>query len=200
VDEKLQRIESLWKDCEGCTLACQRTNVVFWKGNCHAKLALIGEAPGQTEDKEGKPFVGRSGILLDELCETAGVEPWDTFICNVVGCRPPDNRKPTDEEWIACRGRLVSLLGVVKPKALLILGGTALRFLTGLEKITQSRGKEIKVKLKWYQKEPMEFGAIPTFHPSYLLRTAGKEGRDASRLVVQDIRQAFGLSQTSYLE
>lgn len=200
VDYKLKRIEEAWKSCESCHLSRERTNVVFWRGNYNAKLALIGEAPGQDEDREGKPFVGRSGKLLDELCEKAGIEPWDTFICNVVGCRPPGNRKPVDEEFEACRGRIVSMLGVVKPKALLLMGATALKYLAGLDKVTQWRGKQIKVKLKWVAETPMEFAAVVTYHPSYLLRAGGREGHLASNQVTSDIREAFGLSQTSYLE
>jgi len=192
--KKLELIEKTWGDCERCDLATGRKQVVFGKGNFESKLAIIGEAPGAQEDEEGKPFVGSSGVRFDELCEEAGLEPWDSYICNVIGCRPPNNRPPSDEEIEVCFGRITSLLGVMKPKALLLLGGTALRAMTGLSKITTYQGKELQASITW-QGQVLTFAAVATFHPSYLLRNRGD--KELENKVIRDIRLAHGLSKGS---
>lgn len=195
---KLELIKQRWKDCRRCGLCQSRTNVVFWRGNHQGKLlGVIGEAPGETEDLKGEPFLGEAGELFDHLCEKVkGPEPWDMFVCNTVGCRPPRNRPPTQEEWRACQARLYSMLAVVKPKALLLLGSTALSFLTTRQKITQCRGQQIEVKVPWKSGQ-LVIPAIPTMHPGFLLRT---RDRKIERLVVHDIAQAWSLTQGGWLE
>ena len=192
VNKKLERIAGRWRDCTACALHKSRTQVVFWRGNDTGRLAVIGEAPGRNEDETGQPFQGEAGELFDEICESVvGPEPWDMFICNVVGCRPPKNRKPTKEELEACRTRLYSMLAVVKPRALLLLGNTALKALTPHEKVTEWRGRHIKVKVPWKSGE-LVFPAVATLHPGFLLRVRDKK---VKRLVAHDIRQAWELAQ-----
>jgi DNA polymerase len=190
---KLDTIAKRWKGCKRCELHKGRHNVVFWRGNLRGKLlGVIGEAPGEAEDLRGEPFLGDAGKLFDELCEKAGgPEPWDMFVCNMVGCRPPRNRPPTREEWAACKGRLYSMLAVVRPKALLLLGSTALSCLTPKTKVTECRGQQVQVSIPWKSGE-LVFPAIPTLHPGFLLRT---RDRKIEKAMVHDIREAWALAQ-----
>lgn len=201
MDEKatrLERVTSRWKGCRRCELAQERRNIVFWGGSHRGRLGVIGEAPGEQEDKRGKPFVGEAGALFDEMCEKVmGPEPWDLFVCNTVGCRPPKNRKPSQEEWQACRARLYGMLWAVRPRALLLLGSTALRLLTPHEKITEWRGQIIEVKIPWKSGE-LKFPAVPTLHPGFMLRVRDKK---VERTVAHDIGTAWSLAQDgSWLE
>lgn len=198
VAKGLSRIENRWRNCDRCLLHKSRTNVVFWSGNSDARLVVIGEAPGAREDEQGKPFVGQAGELFDELSDSVkGPEPWDVLICNCLGCRPPSNRKPFPEELQCCRNRLYAMLAIVQPKALLLLGGTALEFLTGVHGIMKARGQVLKATTHWKKRE-LEWKAVATLHPAYLLRNRDKRLR---RLVASDIRTAWELAQpSSYLE
>lgn len=189
---KLERIERRWQGCRKCSLCESRSRVVFWRGNEYGKLAVVGEAPGATEDETGRPFEGEAGALFDEVSAgVTGPEPWDMFVCNVVGCRPPKNRKPAAEEWEACKVRLYSMLAVVRPKAVLLLGGSALSALTPHRKVTEWRGRHIKVKVPWKSGE-LVFPAVATLHPGFLLRIRDNKVR---RLIAHDIRQAWELAQ-----
>jgi uracil-DNA glycosylase family 4 len=194
---KLDRIQRLWSDCQKCDLCKTRKQVVFWRGHPQARLAIIGEAPGEMEDRRGKPFLGQAGELFEELCEKAvpnGVspEPWSVFICNTIGCRPPKNRKPTIKEFMACESRLYAMIAAVNPRMLLLLGGTALEMLTGQSKIMEAAGKTIEVEFEW-KRRPRIYKAIPTLHPGFILRNRNNE-RIASA-VVSHIRAAWELSQ-----
>jgi DNA polymerase len=197
VENKLANIEKRWRKCRKCGLYKTRSNVVFWRGNHKASLVIIGEAPGAQEDMQGEPFIGEAGDLFEDLCEKInGPEPWSSFICNTVGCRPPSNRKPRPEEVKSCRARLYAMLMAVKPKAVLLLGSTALESLTPYTGIMKMRGQQIRIKFEWKNRE-VEIPAVPTLHPGYLLRN-----RDVKikRLVVSDIRTAWELASPSYIE
>lgn len=148
--------------CIKCDLCTTRTNTVFARGNPNSYITLVGESPGENEDLSGLPFVGRSGKLLDSMIAATGLTQDDVYICNIVRCRPPNNRKPLPEETQTCFPFLLKQLNLVNPKVIITLGATATEGLLGPGLgITKRRGK----LEKWNN--------IPTFpflHPSYLLR------------------------------
>lgn len=153
---------------EGCSLKANATNTVIGDGNPHGGIVLIGEAPGAEEDKQGKPFVGRSGQLLDKMLLAIGLDRSKVYITNTVFWRPPDNRTPTPAEVAACRPLLDRHLSLLQPKLLLLVGGTAAKTVLNTE---VGIGK---LRLRWhdvgnpYLAQPIP--ALPTFHPAYLLR------------------------------
>lgn len=148
--------------CERCGLRAGCANVVPGEGNPNARLMFIGEGPGADEDRLGRPFVGRAGQLLTKMIEAAGWERNDTYICNVVKCRPPGNRTPTDEEAAACLSHLRAQFALVRPEVIVLLGSTAGKAIIGKEfRVTRDRGKWVYIKGIWM---------MPTFHPSALLR------------------------------
>lgn len=145
-----------------CQLCTQATNVVFGEGNPNAELMFIGEAPGADEDTTGRPFVGAAGRLLDKIIIAIGLKREDVYITNVVKCRPPNNRKPTNDEMQACEPFLFNEIEVVKPKLIVTLGATPLTCLLNIkEGITKTRGQFYN-----FQGIPV----MPTFHPAFLLR------------------------------
>ncbi|SVD69643.1 uncharacterized protein METZ01_LOCUS422497, partial [marine metagenome] len=151
--------------CAACGLVEDRTRVVFGSGAPNADVVFVGEAPGAREDKQGMPFVGRSGQLLDRLlAEELGVGRSDVYITNVVKCRPPDNRDPRPEEITACRPYLTHQLDLVDPAVIITLGNFASRLLldTGTG-ITKLRGGDYR-----YGDPPRPL--VPTFHPAAALR------------------------------
>ena len=156
--------KALFADCQACTkcdLARHRQHVVFGEGNIHADVMLIGEGPGRVEDETGRPFVGPSGQLLDEMLEKNGMRRQDLFIANVVKCRPPGNRDPLPEEIQECFPYLRAQLALVKPKIIVCLGVHAARLVLGRDvRITREHGRIQQVK---------RFEIIPTFHPAALL-------------------------------
>ena len=156
-------LENRCAACQRCDLAHHRKMVVVGRGNPRSDLMLIGEAPGADEDNLGLPFVGRSGRLLSELLKEADLdEDQDLYICNVIKCRPPHNRKPTLEEMRQCRPWLREQLELVNPSLVLLAGATALQALLGIKSgISKLRGQ-------WHEQEGRTF--MPVFHPSYLLR------------------------------
>ena len=115
-------------NCQKCGLSKSRTNIVVDRGNPEAKIMVIGEAPGENEDLQGKAFIGRAGKLFDQVLASIGLDSnQDLFIANVVKCRPPENRKPQEEEVLACHPFLKKQIDLVKPKVILLLGATALK-------------------------------------------------------------------------
>ncbi len=164
--------------CEKCGLSKTRKNVVFGDGSGKAKLVFVGEAPGEDEDIQGLPFVGRSGQLLTKIIEAMGLKRKDVYIANILKCRPPDNRPPTPDEITACRENLRRQIGIIKPKVICTLGKFASQTLLNTETpISALRGKfgcynGIKV--------------MPTFHPAYLLRNLGDK-----RLVWEDMKKVM---------
>jgi DNA polymerase len=145
-----------------CPLYRTKTNYVFSDGSDNAKLMFVGEAPGADEDAQGVPFVGRAGQLLTKMIEAMGLRRQEVYICNVLKCRPPENRSPLPEEVKACKGYLMRQIELVSPKVICCLGKHAAQALLDTDvPITKVRGKE------------MEFNGrvmIPTYHPAYLLR------------------------------
>ncbi|NCC74218.1 MAG: uracil-DNA glycosylase [Sphingobacteriia bacterium] len=150
-------------NCTKCPLAKTRNHVIFGEGNLHAPIMIIGEAPGRDEDIQGRPFVGKSGQLLDKILSACGfTREQHVFISNIVKCRPPDNRVPTTEEMITCLPWLYEQMELIDPKIIILLGATALRAICGSEyRITQARGNWII----WQNKLVM-----PVYHPAALLR------------------------------
>jgi uracil-DNA glycosylase family 4 len=158
LDEVAKRIRTTY--C--CDLCPQRTNAVPGEGNPNAELVLIGEGPGATEDETGRPFVGAAGRLLEEILGAVDLQRSDVFICNVVKCRPPQNRKPLPDEIAACMPYLHRQLALIRPKVILTLGGTAAEALLGVK---QSLGK-LRGQVHTYDGIPL----IATYHPAALLR------------------------------
>jgi len=158
----LLSLQKVVKNCRKCSLASTRRHVVFGEGNIKAQLVFVGEAPGEDEDIQGRPFVGRAGKLLDQMIDEAGMKREDVFICNILKCRPPDNRDPLPEEIEACKGYLFSQLEIIKPRVICTLGRHAYNTLLGVDaRITKVRGI-----LTEYKGIPL----VPTYHPSFLLR------------------------------
>ena len=152
--------------CRACRLAETRTHVVLGEGNPHAPLMLIGEGPGEQEDKTGRPFVGPAGQLLDRMLQAIALQREQVYICNIVKCRPPHNRVPEADECAACMGYLRQQTALVRPQVILLLGATAARTVIGPEvRITRDRGV-------WVQRGGLWM--LPTYHPSALLRDESK--------------------------
>ena len=149
-----------------CELKKSATNLVFSDGNPFSEIMIIGEGPGANEDKEGKPFVGRAGKLLDKMLESIKLNRKNVYISNVVNFRPPMNRRPTDEEIKRYLPFLVKHIELINPKILLLLGSTALNALVGNEVvISKARGKWIKKKIG-----KINIEVIASFHPAFLMR------------------------------
>ncbi len=144
--------------CKACSLCEGRTNVVFGEGNPHARVMIIGEAPGKNEDLQGKPFVGAAGKFLDELLEVAGLKREDVFIANVLKCRPPSNRNPKPEEIEACATFLRQQTQTISPDVIVTLGNFATQFiLRTVVGITHLRGTVQRAG---------RFLVLPVFHPA----------------------------------
>lgn len=178
--ERLEDIRNDLGDCRRCVLADGRTQLVFGEGHPQAELVFVGEGPGFEEDRSGRPFVGPAGQLLSRIIEAMHLSRDQVYICNVVKCRPPENRNPLPEEIGACRPFLERQLAAIRPKAICALGAVATRTLLDTDApISTLRGRfhdyrGIKV--------------MPTFHPSYLLRNP-----DQKRVVWEDVKKIMAL-------
>ena len=156
--------------CQKCRLCETRANVVPGEGDPHARLMFIGEGPGQEEDRQGRPFVGRSGELLTRMIQAIGIDRTQVYICNVVKCRPPKNRNPEPDEAAACLDYLRAQVMLVRPQVVVLLGKVACQYtLKDTVFITRDHGQ-------WFERKGVWF--MPTFHPSALLRDPTKK-RDA---------------------
>jgi len=168
--EKMLSWDTLIEQCKNCTkcgLHKGRTNVVIGRGNIRAPLMFIGEGPGEQEDKQGLPFVGAAGKLLDLLLEAHEISNEMYYICNIVKCRPPNNRVPLEEEALQCLDYLRNQVRLVNPKIIVCLGATAMKYVIDRNgKITEMRGQWIERKGFWL---------MPTFHPAALLRDEAKK-------------------------
>lgn len=165
-----EALETAISVCRRCGLCGARTLAVPGEGSRSARLMVVGEGPGFEEDRQGRPFVGPAGQLLDKMLAAVGIRREDVYICNVVKCRPPGNRVPTDEEAGACMPYLRAQYSLLRPEVILCLGATAAKHLCDPEmRITRDRGKWIEKKGVWM---------LPTYHPAALLRDASKK-RDA---------------------
>lgn len=175
----LIELEGAIAGCLACPLGATRIRLVFGDGNPRAELMFIGEGPGQEEDLQGKPFVGKAGGLLDKMIEAIGLQRSEVYIANIVKCRPPDNRTPTELEARTCLGYLRRQIELVQPQVIVTLGATPLRELLGISTgITKIRGQ-------WQRFEGIP--VMPTFHPSYVLRQYTQSVR---RSVWEDLKAA----------
>jgi uracil-DNA glycosylase family 4 len=177
----LEEVRARLGDCTRCPLSAGRSTIVFGDGNPDAEILFIGEGPGAEEDKRGLPFVGRAGELLTRMIERGmGIPRSQVYICNIVKCRPPQNREPAPNEIAACRPFLDAQIDAVAPKVIVSLGRPATGVLLGRDvSITRLRGV-------WqdYRGTPV----MPTFHPAFVLRQYTEENR---RLVWQDLKAAL---------
>lgn len=208
----LEELKQKCAKCEACELHKTRTNVVFADGNPQsAKIILIGEAPGENEDLQGIPFVGRAGKLLNEFLEKAGISrDKDLYIINTVKCRPPKNRVPSEKEKQACRNFLLSQIEIIDPEIILLCGATALKsFINTKEAISKIRGQifdieispspeflalntraEILPSLLKGEGKFKKYKAMAIFHPSYLLRNHSVETNSPRDLMLEDLKKA----------
>jgi DNA polymerase len=175
----LARLDAAVKVCRSCEVLCEgRTNTVFGVGHPAPRLVFIGEAPGFNEDRRGEPFVGDAGQLLNRIIAAIGLTRADVYICNILKCRPPNNRKPLPGEVDACRRYLELQLEILRPDLICCLGGTAANTLLGrAESMSALRGR-------FY-----DYRGIPltaTYHPAYLLRTP-----EAKREVWDDMQKCM---------
>lgn len=172
--------------CTACPLHRTTTRVCIWgSGNQNADIMLIGEAPGAEEEKNGKPFVGAAGNVLNEALSAAGLSRSDVYIANPVKCRPPQNRTPKTEELVACGSYLLEEIAAVRPRVIVAMGNTALQALTGKKAITKERGKPLTAKIQ------TDAVVIGTLHPASALYSDGPQTR---KLIASDLLQAKTLA------
>ena len=179
----LQQLQEQCQRCHRCALADTRTNLVFGDGNPDAKIMLIGEGPGEQEDLQGIPFVGRAGLLLDQMLDIIGLDRSKYYICNIVKCRPPRNRDPLNIEQDSCIGWLEEQIRMIEPKIIICLGRiAACRLIRSDYKITKEHGR-------WEQHNGIWMTSI--YHPSALLRDEMKrpETFDDLKSIQQKIRE-----------
>lgn len=182
-------------DCTRCRLYQRRTNVVFGEGDPQSPLVIVGEGPGDHEDRSGRPFVGRAGQMLDSALRDNGLTREQVYICNTVKCRAADwstgkprNRPPAPDEVEACRHWLVPQLAFLAPKVILCVGAPSAKNLIKKDfKITQERGKYFPVD---YAKT-----AIATLHPAYIMRQQRPDNDGGYHLLVSDIAKAWDAAQ-----
>mgnify|MGYP001712404855 FL=1 len=179
--------EAAWEDLRGRVAACRRcglcearTNTVFGQGAVRTPIVMVGEGPGADEDAQGLAFVGRAGQLLTKILSAAGIDRESVFITNVVKCRPPNNRTPTQEEMLKCGDFLEAQLLLLRPRILVCLGNTPLKWLLRTsEGITALRGR-------WFDWRGVRL--FPMFHPSYLLRNDSRQKGSPKDLTWQDVQ------------
>ena len=186
--EKSKRLDELRlryeKEAPHRNFVTAHTKIVWGDGDPHARLVFVGEAPGEEEDRQGVPFVGRSGELLNKAIVALGLKREDVYTCNVLKTRPPDNAKPTDREIEACYPYLLAQLAIVAPRAIVVLGASALKaLLKSDDSITRVRGSWKELALPDGTRVPV----MPTFHPAYVLRNYTPEIRGQ---VWSDIKKA----------
>ena len=160
--ETLEQIREAMGECTRCKLHKGRTKIVFGAGNPKADLVFVGEGPGHDEDIQGLPFVGRAGQLLNQMIEAMGLHRDDVYICNIVKCRPPENRTPEKDEIATCSPFLLRQLAVIAPEVIVCLGNVAAQTMLGTKKsISHFRGQ-------WFDFRGSRL--LATYHPAYLLR------------------------------
>jgi len=175
-DSKISLLKNQVIHCKKCPLSKARKNVVFGEGNIHARLIFIGEAPGHEEDIQGRPFVGDAGTLLTKIIEAMSLKREDVYICNILKCRPPQNRNPLPEEISLCIEYLYRQIECIKPEVICGLGKFASQTLLHTDTaISKLRGN-------WHSFKGIRF--MPTFHPAYLLRNPSSK-----KIVWQDMKK-----------
>jgi DNA polymerase len=179
-DDSLERIRGDMGECTRCRLHTGRTKIVFGVGNPKAELVFVGEGPGRDEDVQGEPFVGRAGKLLTQMIEAMSLRRGDVYICNVVKCRPPENRLPEKDEIATCSPFLARQLAVIQPKVICCLGACAAQTLLATNQgISRFRGE-------WFDYRGSKL--IATYHPAYLLRNPNAKGE-----VWKDLQKVMGV-------
>lgn len=169
----LEELKNMLINFDGCNLKNTAASTVFGDGDAHAKVMLIGEAPGADEDRLGKPFVGRCGKLLDKMLAAIQLKRESCYITNVLPWRPPGNRTPTDDEIAICLPFLKKQIDLIKPDFILLLGGIALKaVLDSTDSISRTRGKWLD-----YVAEDKNIPVLATYHPSYLLRSSAQKAK-----------------------
>ena len=168
-EDKAESLKSLKKSIENlrnCNLKTSANNIVFSDGNPNSKIMLIGEAPGANEDQEGLPFVGRAGQLLDKMLSAIDLDRKKVYISNIINYRPPENRRPTDEETKRYLPFILKHIEIINPKILVLLGSTAMNALIGSDVVIS------KMRGKWIEKKfgNCKTSVIITFHPAFLMR------------------------------
>ncbi len=180
LQETLEDIRADLGDCQRCGLAASRSKIVYGVGNPNARLVLVGEAPGREEDLKGEPFVGEAGQLLDRILLAMGMQREDVYICNVLKCRPPNNRDPEPQEVATCEPFLIRQLAAIRPQVIVALGRFAVHSLLK----TKTPISRLRGEWQRYQEIPL----MPTYHPAYLLRNpSGK------RDVWEDMKEVMRL-------
>ena len=170
----LEAMAALLRDCRRCRLCQARTQVVFGVGNPQSRVVFVGEGPGADEDRQGEPFVGRAGQLLNSMLRAIGLRREDVYIANVVKCRPPGNRDPEDDEAGACLPFLWRQIELIGPRVIVTLGKIAAGHLLGTRApISSYRGRWQKARGR---------DVLPTFHPAYLLRNPAAKAQSWSDL------------------
>lgn len=165
--QSLEELEAILAGFDGCALKFSAKNLVFADGNPEGRVMLVGEAPGADEDRIGKPFMGRSGQLLDRMLATIGLDRSQVYVANIVPWRPPGNRTPTPQEIAICKPFIARQIELASPEFLLCLGGPAAQNLLGIKDgILRTRGRWFGYKTE----DGREVKALPTLHPAYLLR------------------------------
>jgi len=164
--DNLERLKKSIRNIKNCSLKSSATNMVFSDGNPKSKIMLIGEAPGANEDKEGLPFVGRAGALLDKMLAAINLDRKKVYISNIINFRPPNNRRPKDEEIKRYLPFISKHIEIINPKILVLLGSTAMNALIGNEVVIS------KMRGKWIEKKfgNCKTSVIITFHPAFLMR------------------------------
>ena len=188
--EKLEKLKKSILNIKNCELKKNATNIVFADGNPKAKIMLIGEGPGASEDQEGLPFVGRAGALLDKMLASINLDRKNTYITNVVNYRPPENRRPTEEEITKYIPYLKQHIEIINPRILVLLGSTALNAIIG-NKIVIS-----KARGQWTEKQfgKCKASVIVTFHPAFLMRQP--EQKKLAWIDLKMIREKYKILNT----
>ena len=176
----LSELKNILDRFEGCSLKFSANSTVFGDGNPNAQVMLIGEAPGADEDRMGKPFVGRSGQLLEKMLASVGLNRKDCYISNILPWRPPGNRTPTDGEIAVCLPFLLRQIELIEPKIIFLLGASAANaVLNNNASISSMRGKLLELQLENGKK----INALASFHPAYLLRSSAQKAKSWSDLL-----------------
>jgi len=181
--ELLKALYAQVRDCTRCPLHVGRTNAVFGAGNADAELMFIGEAPGEQEDTQGRPFVGAAGKLLTELLTSIGLKREEVFITNIVKCRPPDNRPPRKDESLLCKPYLDRQLKLVSPRIICPMGNSAIRTIMSLDQsVSELHGVPFEIGSTTY---------LPMYHPAAALYTFSLR-----RVMEEDCRKLKGLLES----
>ena len=190
-EDKARRLTALdnneVRGCTKCRLCETRSNTVFGEGDVDSKIFFIGEGPGENEDLQGRPFVGRAGEMLDKWIAAMGLRRGDVFIANIVKCRPPGNRVPMPDEVATCTPYLERQLEIIRPKVIVTLGLPALKYMANDPKLAMGRSRGT-----WREWRGIRW--MPTFHPAYVLRQYTEETRSAVWSDLQRVMKELGMA------